>query len=429
MNSSAQALIDFIDQSPSPAHVVATCQQRLKQAGFQALAANQAWDLQAGQGYYFSRGGTLIAFKLAQQAAAGFRMVSAHTDSPTLKLKPHAAFSSDGLLRLAVEVYGSPILASFADRDLALAGRVMVRQDGKLQTRLVHFPQPLVRLPNLAIHLNREANEQGLKFNKQTQLPLILGSSQDPQTAEQVLLQLIAQQAQCAAQDIVSMDLNVLDCQPGAVWGAQQEFISDSQLDNLASCYSALSALLEAQSEQLPQHIVCALFDHEEVGSQSAVGADSNLLADTLSRISASLQLSPAQHLQSLADSFMISADMAHALHPNFADKYDPCHHVFINQGPVIKHNVNQRYATSLDSGSRFIQLCQQVEVPYQQYSHRNDLGCGSTVGPIVAAQLGVDCVDVGCAMWSMHSIRETAGILDIAYMTRVLSHFYRAPS
>jgi len=420
----AQQLIQFIDQSPSPAHVVATCQQLLQQAGFQALDPTQPWQLSLGKSYYVCRGaGSIIAFRLAPQADASFHMVAAHTDSPTLKLKPKAAYSSDGVLRLGVEVYGSPLLASFADRDLGLAGRVAIKQNNQIRQQLVYLQRPLVRLPNLAIHLNREVNEQGLKFNKQTQLPLILGIQNQSVSAEQSLLHLLAEAANCDAQDIVGMDLNVVDVQAGSVWGAQNEFISDSQLDNLASCHAALTALL--QSDVGNQHSVCALFDHEEVGSESASGADGSLLADTLSRISHSLQRDAAQHLQALANSFMISADMAHAFHPNFADRYEPCHHVSINQGPVIKHNVNQRYATDMDSAARFIQLCQQAGVPYQQYSHRSDLACGSTVGPIVAAKLGVACVDVGCAMWSMHSIRETAGILDHGYMIQVLQHFF----
>jgi aspartyl aminopeptidase len=424
MSAIAQDLIRFIDQSPSPAHAIATCQQRLRTAGYQALNADEEWQLQAGKSYFVCRGaGSIIAFSLAAQANAGFRLVCAHTDSPTLKLKPRAAYSSDGLCRIGVEVYGSPILATFADRDLGLAGRVAVQLEGKTEYRLVSIARPILRLPNLAIHLNRDVNDQGLKFNKQTQLPLILGQLQGSADAEQTLLSLIAENAGCSPEQILSMDLNVVDLQAGAIWGAHEEFISDGQLDNLASCHSGLSALLASQAKQ--QHMVCALFDHEEVGSESASGADGSFLSDTLSRISHALGLTQPQHLQSLSKSFVISADMAHAFHPNHADKYEPCHHVSINQGPVIKHNVNQRYATGLESSARFIQLCKEASVPYQQYSHRSDLGCGSTVGPMVAAQLGVDCVDVGCAMWSMHSIRETAGILDIDYMIRVLTHFY----
>ncbi len=424
MNANAQDLIRFIDQSPSSAHVVATCQQRLITAGYQALGAEQDWQLTPGQRYFVCRGGgSIIAFRLAEQACAGFRMICAHTDSPTLKLKPRAAFSSNGLLRIGVEVYGSPILASFTDRDLGLAGRIALDQDGVTEYRLVSISRPILRLPNLAIHLNRDVNEQGLKLNKQTQLPLILGGLSEGDDAEQALLGLIAENAKCRPEQILSMDLNVVDLQAGNIWGLKQEFISDSQLDNLASCHSALSALLDSQATQ--QHIVCALFDHEEVGSETASGADGSFLADTLLRISHALHLSQSQHLQSLSKSFVISADMAHAFHPNHADKYEPCHHVHINHGPVIKHNVNQRYATSLESSTHFVQLCQEAGVPYQQYSHRSDLGCGSTVGPLVAAQLGVNCVDVGCAMWSMHSIRETAGILDIGYMIKVFTHFY----
>jgi len=223
--------------------------------------------------------------------------------------------------------------------------------------------------------------------------------------------------------DILTFELNVFDTQKGSFWGAQEEFIANSQLDNLASCHAAISALLAADKPEATS--ICALFDHEEVGSESATGASGSFLADIIQRISVCGKLSQEEYLRTLAQSFFISADMAHAYHPNFPNAYEPCHHIMVNKGPVIKSNANQRYASNADTAARFISLCERAKVPYQQYAHRTDLGCGSTIGPIVASGLGIATVDVGSPMWAMHSLRESAGVLDQYYMQSVLSTFY----
>ena len=423
-NSNIQDLLDFIDASPSPWHVVTTSSERLTKAGFKALNESEAWQLETGGRYFVTRGGSsIIAFTIGQNSLpiSGFNMVGAHTDSPGLRLKPHAAFSSDGLIRIGVEVYGGPILATFADRDLSMAGRVNVRIANGFETRLIKFDKPLLRLPNLAIHMNREVNDKGLKFNKQTELPLLFGESANGIEADAQFLGHIAKSIKVEVKDIINFELNVFDTQKGIIWGANQEFIADSQLDNLASCHAALSALL---ANKKPNNTaICALFDHEEVGSESATGASGSFLADIVERIS--LHLNKEEKLRALANSFFISADMAHAFHPNHVGSYEPCHHVHINKGPVIKTNANQRYATNAESAARFIRLCEQAGVPYQQYAHRTDLGCGSTIGPIVASRLGIASVDVGSPMWAMHSIRESAGVLDHAYMIKVLTTYY----
>lgn len=423
-STNIQDLLDFIDASPSPWHVVATSSERLTKAGFKALNESEAWQLETGGRYFVTRGGSsIIAFTIGQNSLpiSGFNMVGAHTDSPGLRLKPHAAFSSDGLIRIGVEVYGGPILATFADRDLSMAGRVNVRTANGFETRLIKFDKPLLRLPNLAIHMNREVNDKGLKFNKQTELPLLFGESANGVEADAQFLGHIAKSIKVEVKDIINFELNVFDTQKGIIWGANQEFIADSQLDNLASCHAALSALL---ANKKPNNTaICALFDHEEVGSESATGASGSFLADIVERIS--LHLNKEEKLRTLANSFFISADMAHAFHPNHAGSYEPCHHVHINKGPVIKTNANQRYATNAESAARFIRLCEQAGVPYQQYAHRTDLGCGSTIGPIVASRLGIASVDVGSPMWAMHSIRESAGVLDHAYMIKVLTTYY----
>ena len=425
-HNQAQALLDFIDASPSPWHAVATAETQLLAQGFTELHEDASWKLEPGKGYFVSRGGSsIIAFRLGTQplAESGLRIVGAHTDSPGLRLKPKAAYASEGVLRLGVEVYGGPILATFADRDLSLAGRVNVRKDHGFETRLLKFDDSLLRLPNLAIHMNREVNDKGLKFNKQTELPLVLGM--ENVALDRPFVTHLAATLQVAPGDILTWELNVYDTQKGSFWGAQQEFIADSQLDNLASCHAALTALLA--SEHTAATSMCAFFDHEEVGSESAAGAGGSFIADVLSRITAGAGLDNEAHLRMLARSYFISADMAHAYHPNFPAAYEPHHHAMVNAGPVIKTNASQRYSTGADTAARFMLLCEQAGVPCQQYAHRSDLGCGSTIGPIVASQLGIASVDVGSPMWAMHSIRESAGVLDHGYMIEALKSMFRS--
>lgn len=413
--TAAHELIDFIDASPSPWHAVASVEARLP--GYIRLDEGQRWELEAGGRYYVVRGASVVAFVLGSQpvAESGFRIIGAHTDSPGLRLKPKAASGSDGLVRLAVEVYGGPILATFTDRDLSLAGRIVLRNQ---ETRLVRFEQPLLRLPNLAIHMNREVNEQGLKINRQTELPLILAQLDGGE--EEDLRRRLAEAAQADVSDLLSFEMAVYDVQKGCLWGANEEFIADGQLDNLASCHAALTALL---ATELPTATcITALFDHEEVGSQSATGAGGSFVADVLARIGFHAELNEEDRRRALAKSLFISADMAHAYHPNFPAAYEPGHKIMVNGGPVIKTNVNQRYSTSAASAARFMGFCETAGVPYQQYAHRGDLGCGSTIGPVVAAQLGVASVDVGSPMWAMHSARESAGVYDQAYMIAALT-------
>lgn len=426
MKNQAQDLLNFIDISPSPWHAVNSVETSLIAADYKQLHESEAWQLKAGEHYYVVRGGSsIIAFAIGQNdlTKSGMRIVGAHTDSPSLRLKPNTAHATDGLVRLGVEVYGGPILATFTDRDLSLAGRVNVRDGDSYKTHLVKFNKPMIRLPNLAIHMNREVNEQGLKLNKQTELPLIFGLIQEAVGAEQQFLRVLADELNVTASDILTWELNVFDTQKGVFWGANDEFIADSQLDNLASCHAALTALLATKDPV--STCICALFDHEEVGSESAAGAGGSFLADIIQRMTINLGMSEEARQQAIAMSFFISADMAHAYHPNFPAAYEPCHRVMVNAGPVIKTNANHRYSTGADTAARFIKLCERAGVPYQQYAHRTDLGCGSTIGPIVASNLGIASVDVGSPMWAMHSLRESAGALDHDYMIKVLQAMY----
>ena len=423
-----QNLLDFIDASPSPWHAVNSVETRLAAFQFVKLDETVQWDLQPGGRYYVIRDdSSIVIFVQGQKplVETGFKIIGAHTDSPGLRIKPNAGTGSDGLLRLGVEIYGGPILATFTDRDLSLAGRISYKDDkNAMVSRLVNFDRPLLRLPNLAIHMNRAVNEDGLKLHKQNELPLILSVLAEECLPQTFFSQLLQQQAACEAERILSWDMAVYDTQKGAFWGAENEFYADSQLDNLASCHAALQALLDDAVLENDHTLVCAFFDHEEIGSESNKGADGSFLSDVLQRIALATEKNKDDFARALAKSFMISADMAHAYQPNFPLAYDAEHKVAVNKGPVIKVNANHRYSTESISQALFVDWCEQAGVPYQKYSHRTDLACGSTIGPITSARLGIRSVDVGNPLWAMHSIRESAGVLDHGYMIRVMKKF-----
>jgi aspartyl aminopeptidase len=424
-----QNLLDFIDVSPSPWHAVASAEAQLSTFEFLKLDETAKWVLEPGGRYYVVRDdSSIIIFVMGQKPLlqTGFKIVGAHTDSPGLRIKPKAATGMDGLLRLGVEVYGGPILATFTDRDLSLAGRLAYKNEqGLIATKLICFNQPLLRLPNLAIHMNRTVNDDGLKLHKQYELPLILSRTSDQQLPADYFLALLQQQSGIDAKRILSWELNVYDTQKGNFWGGNQEFYADSQLDNLASCHAALEALLDYSVLETDSTLVCGLLDHEEIGSESNKGADGSFLPDVLQRIAWAQNIQGEDLAISMAKSFMISADMAHAYQPNFPNAYDPEHKVSVNDGPVIKINANQRYSTESVAAALFAGWCQQAEVPYQTYSHRCDLSCGSTIGPITSAKLGIRSVDVGSPLWAMHSLRESAGVLDHDYLIRTLKTYF----
>lgn len=427
LRAAAESLLEYIGSSPSPWHAVQRSVVELEKAGFQALSEGAPWELRAGGAYYVVRdGSSIIAFRIGKGdvAAQGIRIVGAHTDSPGFRVKPHGAHGRGAFTRLAVEVYGGPILATFADRDLTLAGRVITEEGGELRPRLVHFRKPLLRLPNLAIHMNREVNEQGLRFEPHEELPLVLELAREELPPEQRFRQLLGEELAVDGAVIRSWELAVADTQPGAFFGPEEEFIASPQLDNLASCHAGLKALLAADD---PAGItMCAFFDHEEVGSQSYKGADGSFLPDVLARIAAALGLSDEAKRRALANGLVLSADMAHAWHPSFGRFYDELHQVQLNGGPVIKINAKQRYSTDAVGEAYVEQLAARVGVPCQKYIHRTNLPCGSTIGPITAARLGMRTVDIGNAMWSMHSLRESAGAHDHGMMIRLLTEFFR---
>lgn len=422
-NALISRLMAFLTMSPTPFHAVAQMSARLEEAGFTRLEESERWQLVAGGRYYTLRNGaSIIAWQMPTSRPAeesGFRMVGAHTDSPCLKVKPEPALYSQGCLQLGVEVYGGVLLSPWFDRDLSLAGRVQyLDRKGELCHTLINFKKPIAIIPSLAIHLDREANE-GKKINAQLMLPPVLGQFESKPNFEQLLLQQLEAEGVTASR-VLSFDLSFYDTQPPAQVGLHGEFIASARLDNLVSCFMGLEALLGSHSEE---GVLLVCNDHEEVGSMSAVGAQGPMLESTLARIAPDIE----QRSHLLARSMMISADNAHAIHPNFSDKHDANHGPKMNAGPVIKQNANQRYATTDATSARFRQWAQACGCAVQSFVVRADMGCGSTIGPITAAEIGVKTLDIGIPQLAMHSIRELAGVQDVATTVRILATFMQA--
>lgn len=419
--ASATGLLDYVAASPSPYHCVAATIARLDGAGFSRLDERSDWGtLEAGRRAYVVRGGTILAFVVGQDAPAraGFRMVGAHTDSPNLRLKPQAETTREGYAQWGVEVYGGILAYTWFDRDLGISGRVSVRTDAGIEQRLVRVDRPIARVTSLAIHLNRTVRTDGFKPNAQKHLPPILGLASD---GPGVLEQLLTRELGVEMEQVLAWDLGLHDLQAPCLGGFNEEFVFAPRMDNQFSCYLALEALLAA--EVGPATAVAALYDHEEVGSSSAMGAAGALLENTLRRIESGHEVqAPGGFERAVASSFQISADMAHGVHPNYADRHDGEHKPQINGGPVIKLNTKQRYATDGETAARFAAACHDQEVPVQRFVNRTDLACGSTIGPISSARLGIRTVDIGCAQLSMHSVRELAGAGDVEPTTRVFA-------
>src|SRR5689334_4901149 len=413
-------LLAYLRGSPTPFHAVDQTRRRLEAHGFHVLDEGEPWDRLAAGSYIVTSSGTnLFAFVLpeAREHRRQFRIVGAHTDSPNLRIKPSAEYAHEGYAQVGVEVYGGALLNSWLDRDLGVAGRVIVRDDrGGLDTRLVCLERPLLRVPQLAIHLDREVNDKGLVLHRQDHLAPVLGLAGSGAS----LAALVAEAAGVAADRVVASDLMLFDVTPPVRGGAAGELIFSARLDNLAMCHAAVTAIAQVtRPSAIP---VIALFDHEEVGSGSAAGAASAVLPRILERLAGSRE---AFH-QACARSTCISADMAHAVHPNYAGRHEPRHRPQLNGGPVIKTNTQQRYATTGATAAMFAELCREEDIAVQHYAHRPDLLCGITIGPITSSLLGIATVDVGNAMLSMHSAREMGGSRDPDLMTRVLTRYLR---
>ena len=425
-----QDLLAFIDRSPTPYHAVAEGAVRLEAAGFNRITEGELWDHGPGARRYVVRNdGSLAAFQLGTTSPAqgGFRILGAHTDSPNLRLKPEPDVSAHGYRQLAVEPYGGVLLHTWLDRDLSLAGRVSVAQDGQVRTVLMDFARPMLRIPNLAIHLFKEIREEGLKINAQKHTVPVIGLEDTPPIRELLATELRAQGFSLGSADqVLSFDLMLYDTQCSGVIGSRGEFISAPRLDNLASSHAILTALQRSCARAPTAFTRVGIFyDHEEVGSRSAGGAAGTFLPDVLERIVSGYKGGEPQGFsRALAASQMISVDMAHAIHPNYADKHEPGHHPVVGRGPVIKVNANQAYATDAETAGHFEALCRSVDVKAQRFVSRNDQACGSTIGPISAARVGIRTVDVGNPMLAMHSCREMAGTEDVEPMVDVLTAY-----
>jgi aspartyl aminopeptidase len=425
-----QSLLSFLQASPTPFHATNSMAKILLSSGYIELFEDQAWDLKEQTGYFIRRNdSSVIAIWLADKSQA-LRLVGAHTDSPCLKVKPNADLSGKGYFQLGVEVYGGALLAPWFDRDLSLAGRVHARIGGKIESVMVNFERAIATVPSLAIHLDREANK-GRTINPQTQLPPVLSitgaSHLDGQDKDlnSILMSEVAKQyadSDSKVESILDYELFFYDTQPPAVIGLESEFIASARLDNLLSCFIGLQSLLESDSSQ-NKLLICT--DHEEVGSASACGAQGPFLQQVMERIWPSNE----DRNRIIAGSMMISADNAHGIHPNFSDRHDQNHGPMLNQGPVIKVNANQRYATNSLTSAIFKQLCDDTGVSYQTFVTRTDMGCGSTIGPITASEVGIETIDIGVPTFGMHSIRELAGSEDAFELTKVLKHFFEKPS
>ncbi|PSM41811.1 M18 family aminopeptidase [Streptomyces dioscori] len=415
-------LMSFLAASPSPYHAVANAAERLEKAGFRQVAETDAWDGTTG-GKYVLRGGAIVAWYVPEGAEphTPFRIVGAHTDSPNLRVKPRPDNGGHGWRQVAVEVYGGPLLNSWLDRDLGLAGRLSLR-DGS--TRLVNVDRALLRVPQLAIHLDRSVTAEGLKLDKQRHLQPVWGLGDDVHDGD--LIRFLEQEAGIPEGETIGWDLMVHSIEPPAYLGRDKDLVAGPRMDNLLSVHAGTAALAAVASaeEPLPYIPVLAAFDHEENGSQSDTGADGPLLGGVLERSVFARGGSYEDRARAFAGTVCLSSDTGHAVHPNYAERHDPTHHPRAGKGPILKVNVNNRYATDGSGRAVFATACDKAGVPFQTFVSNNSMPCGTTIGPITAARHGIKTVDIGVAILSMHSARELCGADDPFLLANALVAF-----
>lgn len=420
--TAADGLVDYLNASPSPFHACAATAQRLVEAGFTQLDESASWPAEPGR-YLVVRGGSLVAWSTehTEGPATAYRVIGAHTDSPNLRIKPCPDLTRVGWQLLGVEIYGGPLISSWLDRDLGLSGRIAVRDGSGTRSVLFRDDDPVLRVSRLAIHLDRTVRD-GEALNPQTQLAPHWGLGNAPGDFRAYL----AQHAQVAPGDVLGWDAMTHDIAPARIFGRDRDLVTGARMDNQATCHAGTSALIEAVAApgRTPLVPVLALFDHEEVGSVSERGAASVFLPVVLERVTATLGGTREHYLRALAGSIVASGDMAHGTHPNYADRHEPQHLIALNGGPVLKLNSQLRYATDALGAAAFRLACEQAQVPCQDFVVRSDLPCGSTVGPVTAAGLGVSTVDFGAAMLSMHSVRELVGADDQRMYSAALTAF-----
>ena len=415
-----EKLLDFIEKSPTAFQAVDEMQKRLTENGFEVLSEKEYWKLVPGGKYLVTRNNSaLIAFCIPEKESRVFHIMASHSDSPSFKIKENPEIKVDNsYVKLNVEKYGGMLMAPWFDRPLSVAGRVIIRRNDGLEEKLVDIKRDLVMIPNLAIHMNREANN-GVAYNPQKDLqPLFAAGNTD-----RTLLEIIAEQTGVKKEDIISHDLFLYNRMLGTIWGADKEFVSSARLDDLQCAFASMEGLLRAQNHgSIAVHCV---MDNEKVGSGTKQGAASTFLKDTLLRINMGLGRTYEEYLMTLAGSFMVSADNAHALHPNYTDKTDPTNHPVLNKGIVIKFNANQKYCTDAVSAAIFKELCTKAGVPYQTFVNRSDIAGGSTLGNISNTQVPMNTVDIGLPQLAMHSPYETAGVKDTEYLVRAAEELF----
>ena len=415
-----EELFQFIENSPSCFHAIVTIRKKLNDEGFIELVEGRSWQIEKGKKYYVTRNlSSIIAFKIPENDFKNFHIVASHSDSPTFKIKENAEIEvNNKYVKLNTEKYGGMICSTWFDRPLSIAGRILVKEGKLVKTHLVNIDKDLVIIPNLAIHMNRAVND-GYKYNAQIDMLPLYGDN----TSKGSLMKTVAQSVGVEEDSILGTDLFLYNRMRGTKIGANSEYISSPRLDDLECAYASLSAFL-SETNSNSASVYC-VFDNEEVGSGTKQGADSTLLYDVLRRINMCLGNSEEDYYKLIASSFMVSADNAHALHPNYSDKSDPTNKVYINDGIVIKYNANQKYTTDAVSASIFKSICDSVNVPYQTFTNRSDILGGSTLGNISNAHVSLNTIDIGLAQLAMHSTYETAGAKDVTYLIDALKAFY----
>lgn len=429
--SSSQKLLDFIQNSPSCFHAINNIKGLLEKEGFSELKEDSVWKLEEGKKYFVIRNGSaIISFTVPCKNFQGFLMTASHSDSPSFKIKENPELKSEGIVSLNVEKYGGMLINPWFDRALSIAGRLIVSEKGRdfsIKSILVNFDRDLLMIPNLAIHMNRDAND-GHKVDVQQEIRPIISSNEDFSFKK-----LLAKEAGVKEEEILSYDLYLYNRDKGSFWGEKKEFISSPKLDDLECAYTTLQGFLKAVKDGAGDKglgksvLIHAVFDNEEVGSQSRQGAASTFLYDTLHRINESFGLSEQEYLVALAKSFLVSADNAHAVHPNYVSKADPVNKPGVNEGIVIKFNAAQKYTSDGVSAGVFKKICEKAKVPYQIFTNNSNIAGGSTLGNISNSQVSVLSVDIGLAQWAMHSPNESAGAKDVEYMEKAIAQFYKS--
>lgn len=421
MNKTVKGLFEFIEESPSQFHVVANERQRFLDAGFVELSEAKEWKLELGKNYFVTRNGSsILAFRMPKAEYKSFMIMASHSDSPSFRIKEMPEMKEGHYVKLNTEKYGGMLMAPWFDRPLSIAGRAIVKTKNGIETKLVNLDKDLCMLPSLAIHMNREAND-GYKYNAQKDMLPLVSMDEDFN-----LKKLVAESLSVKEDEILGSDLFLYNREPGKVWGAKDEFISIRRLDDLQCSYSSMMGLLNAKNSESAVQIHVT-FDNEEVGSGTKQGADSTFLYDALVRINEAMGGNNSTLLTAIANSFMVSADNAHALHPNYPEKSDPTNKVFMNEGVVIKFNANQKYMTDGLAFGIFTELCNKAKVPYQTFVNRSDVAGGSTLGNISNAHVSINGVDIGLAQLAMHSCYETAGVKDTEYLLKIATIFYES--